>query len=458
MILKNGKIYNEGTLRKGIILIESGIISHIRFDSQPESLEELKRKNQDNQIIDCKNKIILPGIIDIHAHLRDMGQSYKETFQTGTKAAAYSGITTIFNMPNTVPPATSPYQVRKWMKKAEKNIFSDVGFIAGIPPEINYDQMKEIVELGVIGFKIYPLSPLSPIIWTDSENIQQLLGFSSEFQKPIFIHPDWPLTHEMKEEQVDIDILKLHNKLYPPKKEAKYVNFILENYYTIISDKDLKGDKYPLVHFCHISCKDSFVLIRDALNKYPLLNISFEVTPHHLLLSNEIKLKNKNYGKVLPPLRAPEHSRFLFEQLNKNNISLIGTDHAPHTIKEKSENYYKAPSGFPGFETYPLMLLDKVCKYQLSLSKFVSVASENPAKRFNLKNKGFIKEGYDADLLIIDRISSYPIEATTFYSKAKFSPFNGSYTEVQVWKVFLRGIEINKRDQEPTGRIIKKTH
>lgn len=455
MILKNGKIYSEGSLRKGIILIEGGTISEIQFNSDPETLKELKNKNEDNEVIDCQNRLILPGIIDIHAHLRDMGQIHKESFRTGTKAAACSGITTVFNMPNTVPPATSPAQVKKWMGKAKNNIFSDVGFIAGVPPEIDREQIKEIIDLGVIGFKIYPLSPLSPIIWTDPINFQELLEISSEFQKLIFIHPDWPLTRERKEKQVDIDILKLHNKIYPVDMEAKYVNFVLENYYTFISENSLKPDEYPIVHLCHISCRDSFSLIRKALDEYPNLNISFEVTPHHLLLSNEIKLKQANYGKVLPPLRPPEHSKFLFDQLNNNNIPLIGTDHAPHTLKEKSRDYYDAPSGFPGFETYPFLLLDKVCKYQLSLNKFVSVASENPARRFGLENKGFIKEGYDADLLIIDKIPPHQIDSRKFISKSKLSPFDGYSTEVEIWKVFLKGTEITKAKQKPTGRIFR---
>lgn len=457
MILKNAKIYFEGTLKEGILLIENGIISHLKLNSDPKILEELKKKNKDGQIIDCQNKIILPGIIDIHAHLRDMGQSHKETFRTGTKAAAYSGITTVFNMPNTIPPATTPSQVKKWMDKAESNIYIDVGFIAGVPPEIDHNQINQLIELGVIGFKIYPLSPLSNIIWTEPNNFQEILEVSSKFQKPIFIHPDWPLSHERKQEQIDVDRLKLHDKLHPVDLEAKYVNFALENYYTYITEKSVDPEDYPIIHFCHISCRDSFMLIRRALSNYSNLNISFEVTPHHLLLSNDMNLENTNYGKVLPPLRSPEHPKFLFEQLNQNNIPLIGTDHAPHTKEEKSKDYYEAPSGFPGFETYPLVILDKVCKYQLSLNKFVSVASENPATRFNLENKGFIREGYDADLLIIDKVPENLIDSTKFHTKSKLSPFNGFFTEVQIWKVFLRGIEINRREQSPTGKIIRKS-
>jgi dihydroorotase len=179
------------------------------------------------------------------------------------------------------------------------------------------------------------------------------------------------------------------------------------------------------------------------------------VTPHHILLSNKIKLEIENIGKVLPPLRDEKHQKFLFEQLRNGNISLIGTDHAPHKIEEKSMDYINAPSGFPGFETYPLLILDKVFKYQLSLERFVEVTSENPAKLFRLKNKGFIKEGYVADLFIVDKVSEFSIDPKNFKSKAKYSPYEGFKTSVEIWKVFLKGIEINIQDSIPKGKIIK---
>ena len=459
MILKNAKIYDDGLLREGVILIDNKIIKKIVYKPKREDLKELSEQNADNEEIDCENKIILPGIIDIHSHLRDMGQSEKETFLTGTKAAAFSGITTVFNMPNTKPPAITSDQVRKWMDKAKNNIYVNVGFIAGIPKAIDYDEIVKIMDLGVIGFKIYPLSSMNEVDWTDYLNIQKLFLISSKFQIPIFIHPDWPLSMDKRDEILqdytleNYNTLELHNKLYPCRMEAQYVNFILENYYKILADNNLKKEEYPIVHFCHISCMESYSLIKKAIRQYNELKITFEITPHHLLLSNKINLNNENFGKVLPPLRDDKQPQFLYNELKEGNIELIGTDHAPHTVMEKSEPYNDAPSGFPGFETYSLLLLDKVCRYELSLENFVKIASENPAKRFNLKSKGFIKEGYDADLIIVDKVPEYNINPQTFKTKAKYSPYEGFKTSVQIWKVFLGGYEINS---QPKGRIIKK--
>lgn len=458
MILKNAKIYAEGTIHTGALLIGKGIIKSIKFNPSEEDIKNLEELNKHNIEIDCESKLILPGIIDIHAHLRDMEQSEKETFRTGTKAAACAGITTVFNMPNTKPPAIDAQIIKKWMEKAQNNIYIDVGFIAGVPKGINHNEIKEIVDLGVFGFKIYPVNPIDGIDWKDPTNILNILSVSSEYQIPIFIHPEWSLADkEIKHNVLDYTLLVFHDRLHPVDAETKYVKFILDNYMKFVTEKKLKPQQYPIVHFCHISAIESCLTIQRSLSSKRNLKITFEATPHHLLLSNKIDLKNVRFGKVLPPLRNEKHCQFLMKELCEGRIELIGTDHAPHTLEEKSLEFRSAPAGFPGFETYPLLLLNKVFRYELSLENFVKAASENPATRFNLKNKGFVKEGYDADLLIIDKVPEYAINSQAFKTKAKFTPYENFKTSVQIWKVFLRGFEINVEDSEPKGRIIKRS-
>lgn len=462
MILKNAKIYSQGLIREGVLLINNGVIDQIKFNPEEKVLAKLVKKNQDKKEIECHGKLVLPGIIDIHSHLRDLGQSEKETFLTGTMAAAFSGITTVFNMPNTIPPAITSDQVKIWMKTAKSNIHVDVGFIAGVPKEFNEDEIKLMVELGIIGFKIYPLSSLNEIDWLDSKNLQNILAISSKYQIPIFIHASYPLA-ELEKEKITKEfnlkqgtVLEYHDKFDPIKAEEKYVKIVIEQYKEYIEVNHLKRKHYPILHFCHISSIQSYLEINKVQLSDTNLKISFEATPHHLLLSNKITLSNENFGKVLPPLRKPEHHKFLFNKLKEGNIKLIGTDHAPHTIEEKSQNYFSAPSGFPGFETYTLLMLKKVFDYQLSLERFVEVASEYPAFHFNLKNKGFIKEGYDADLFIVDKVSEYLLNPQNFKTKAKFTPYENLSTNVLIWKVFLRGIEINIENSIPYGKIIKR--
>jgi dihydroorotase len=462
MILKNAKIYSEGLIRNGILLVNNGIITDIKFRKNDKELKKIVKKNQDGKEIDCENKLILPGIIDIHSHLRDMGQSEKETFLTGTKAAAFSGITTVFNMPNTIPPAITSDQIIKWFDKAKNDIYVDVGFIAGVPREINEDEIEFIINLGIFGFKIYPLDSINNIDWTNPKNLQKLLGLSSKFQITIFIHASFPLSEEQKDQNKQEyklskgSILEYHNRFDSVNAEEKYIKFVIENYKEHINRKNLKPEFYPKIHFCHVSSIEGYLAIKRTLLLNKKFKISFEVTPHHLLLSNKIELSNDNFGKVLPPLRKQEHNKFLFNELKEGNIDLIGTDHAPHTLEEKTQQYFDAPSGFPGFETYPLLMLNKVFNFQLSLERFVKVASENPANRFNLRNKGFIKEGYDADLVIVDKVNDYIINPQNFKTKAKFSPYEKFSTNVQIWKVFLRGQEINTENSVPKGKIVRK--
>jgi dihydroorotase len=394
----------------------------------------------------------------------DMEQSEKETFFTGTKAAAYSGITTVFNMPNTIPPAISADQVKIWMDKAQNNINVDVGFIAGVPKEIDEVEIKKIMNLGVIGFKIYPLNPLNDIDWNDDENIQKILDISSTYQIPLFFHAAFSIPDKEKDQILndfkvqEYNTLELHDKLNPAKMEEKYIEFVIENYKKHININKLNPENYPIVHFCHVSCIQGYLAIQKTLKSDHKLKISFEITPHHLLLSQETVIDKDNYGKVLPPLRSSEHSLFLFNELKEGNVPLIGTDHAPHTLIEKSRDYIDAPSGFPGFETYPLMIINNIFNYNLSFENFVKISSENPAKIFNLNNKGFIKEGYDADLMIIDKVSIFPIKSQNFKTKAKFSPFENSTSTVQIWKVFLRGVEINNENSISNGKIIKASY
>ncbi len=462
MILKNARIFSEGLIHKGIILIDGKIIESLKFNPLNKETEELIKINQDGKIIDCENRLILPGIIDIHSHLRDMEQIEKETFLTGTKAAAISGITTVFTMPNTKPPAITAKQIQLWMRKASNNIYVDVGFIAGVPKEIDELEIKKIIDLGVIGFKIYPLKSLNDLDWTNDLNIQKILNISSIYQIPIFIHPDKSF---YKKKWVEIyedwslkkyNPLELHDKLYPPKMELNYINIIIENLLKYINENDISYEKYPIIHFCHISTKNSYNLLVNTINMYNKLKISYEITPHHLLLSKMVKLSNQNFGLVLPPLRDVSHSKYLYNKFKEGNISIIATDHAPHTLEEKSNEYLMAPSGFPGFETYPLIILDKITQYELALEVFVKSASENPALTFNLKNKGFILEGYDADLLIIEKIPKFTLDPKKFKTKAKYTPFENFTTTIQIWKVFLGGIEIKSDEFSPQGIILKR--
>ncbi len=460
MILKNGKVYRKGNLRNGSILINRGKIEAILESTPNLSLTSLRNNNEDGKEMDCKGKIILPGIIDIHSHLRDMGQQKKETFETGTKAAILSGITTVFTMPNTKPPAINSKIVKQWMDAAKGRIYTDVAFIGGVPLEIDEDEIKSMKKLGILGLKIYPHAPLNGIDWTLVKNIQKLLKISSQLKIPIFIHPAWPqkarTVDQIREKfkNSSLTSLEVHDILNPISGELRFINHIIKNYYKFIKTNDVRPDDYPIIHMCHVSSKEGYRALKRANSFAMGLKITFEITPHHMLLSNKLSLDKDSYGKVLPPLRTPKHSHFLYEEYRKGNVFLMGTDHAPHSLKEKSEEFFKAPSGFPGFETYPLLMLERVYTDAVSMSSHVRCVSENPAHVFNLTNKGSITEGFTADLMIIKKTSPYPIKSKNFHTKAKFTPFENYTTSVRIENTFLNGHEINGEQYNHEGKII----
>lgn len=462
MILKNARIYSNEELKLGSIYISNGKFKKIIFNEHKEEVhfEDII----DDDVIDCDKKILLPGIIDVHSHLRDLGQCEKETFTTGTRAAIASGITTVFNMPNTIPPANTFQNIINWMDTARNNTYVDIGFIAGVPKDLNQEEFENISNLDIIGFKIYPHSPLSKIDWLKSKNIEKILFLASKYKVPLFIHPEMPIKFSEIQKKFkkgiikNMDPLKVFNETHSSDNEKNFINHF-QKYYERFIINNRQVSTYPHIHFCHVSSKGALYSILNARFEMSLLNFTFEITPHHLLLNNNMKFEKDSYGKVLPPLRKEIDRNYIYLNLKKGKIDMIATDHAPHTIEEKSKPFIDTPSGFPGFETYPILLLENVFNSDIPLKNFIKCSSEMPARSFGLNNKGFIKEGYDADFYLVEKTKPYTIDPVIFHTKAKFSPFKGFKTTVKISKVFLRGEKIFDGKQildKKIGKIIGK--
>jgi dihydroorotase len=461
MILRNARIVDDKSFKQAIILIKDQIIQEVILNPLGKDILRLKALNEDGSEINCDKRLIIPSLIDIHAHLRDMDQSYKETFSSGTLAALTSGVNCVFNMPNTSPVANNIETIKSWMERAKNNIYVDVGFIAGIPANFDKTEIEEIIKLGIFGFKIYPLDPISGIDWLNSLNFKKLLSMSSSYHIPIFIHPDWPVNKPQMDSlrskilSNDSNPLKIYDQMFPSSQELKFIDYALNNYQILIKELDLRGKDYPIIHFCHVSSIESFKLLASIQE----FNISFEVTPHHLLLSNSIKLDNFAIGKVLPPLRTEDSRSFLFKKFEEGEIQHIATDHAPHSKEEKARSFDSAPSGFPAYGAYPFLFLDKIYDNALLIDYFIQATSINPSSRFDLKHKGAIVAGNEANLIILEKGSPYAINPELFYSKAKYSPFLNSdpkmaMTTIRTWKIIFHGEILNLEELKPKGRII----
>lgn len=372
IVIKNGSIFSNGSLIKKNILIRNGKISKI--SSQIE---------KSDKVIDTKNKIILPGLIDCHVHMREPGLTEKEDLLTGSMAAAAGGVTSFIDMPNTIPPTISIEDLEEKRRFAKKSIVN-YGFHFGSTTE-NIDEIKSASNIASV--KVYMDYTTGDLKISDIKCLQKI--FSS------------------------YKILSIHAE-----------NESIKNAVNIIrSIRNIKNRLY----FCHISSKEE---LKNALQSGKKGFI--EVTPHHLFLTTKSLKELGAFGEMKPNLKSKNDQMALWEGIRKHNISTIASDHAPHIKEEKLQMNY--PFGVPGLETMLPLLLNAVNQGRIQIRDIVRLCCENPAMIFNIKNKGFIKKGYDADLSIVDLNVKKEVINDNLFTKCKWSPFNG--WKLQGWPVY----------------------
>lgn len=375
LLLKNGKdIYGE----KIDILIVGEKIEKIS--------EEISGKDAENlKIIDLKGNLVMPGIIDVHTHMREPGITHKEDFESGSKACAKGGITTFYDMPNTVPPTvTLENLIMKKKAAAEKSIVN-FGFHFGGSKNNNIEEIRKVLkEKEANTVKIFMNVTTGEMLIEDEELLKEIFRNSDL----VPIHAE----HEM------IDKALLLNKEYG---HGLYV--------------------------CHIPSKEELVKVIEAKNNPKMNNekhpVYVEVTPHHLFLNEKIREsseRNKMLLRMKPELRTEQDNEFLWKALINGDIDTVGTDHAPHLISEKLE---KVTFGMPGVETSLALMLTEYNKGKITLEKIQKVMCENPAKIMKIEKRGKLKEGYYADIIVIDLNKEWIVKNEDCESKCKWSPY-----------------------------------
>lgn len=402
-------------------LFEGGI--HISFGK----IKKIGKKTnlpKAEETIDCKGLIALPGLIDSHVHLRDLNLSYKEDFYTGTCAASAGGFTTVLDMPNTSPPTDSIERLKEKIELAKNKIVVNIGFHV-LPPK-NPNEIDKMVKLGAKSFKLYFNFFKNEDL--KSNILKETLKKCASLNIPLTIHgEDGEKIDKIKnlflnKGKKDLQsFLKAHSKEIEFSGVKKALNLI---------KKEFKSNK---AYFCHVSTLKSF-------NEIKRNGFLIEVTPHHLFLTKEKLLKLGGTALTLPPLRSKFEASALWKKTVKGFVDVIASDHAPHAFEEKiKENYWEIPPGIPGLETTLPLLLTKVAQGDFSLQKLAKLLAYNPSKIFNLRFKGELKEGFDADITLIDLKKRFKIESEKFFSKAKYSPFNGFKCIGKPIKVIVSG-------------------
>lgn len=404
MILKNARrLLDNGQLERCDVLIEGEKIKQIAPNL----------KISDAEIVDCNGQILLPGLIDVHIHLREPGGEHKETIKTGTNAAARGGFTTVCAMPNTNPVPDSLEIVTDINKRIEEDAVVRVLPYGSITKNLQGEQltdMSQLTKAGVFAFT------------DDGVGIQRTdimlkaMKTAAKLNMPIVAHCE------------DNSVLNggvIHEGEVSKRLGLPGIPSVSESV-QIARDVLLAKETGCHYHVCHVSTKESVGVIRAA--KAAGISVTAEVTPHHLLLNErDITTKDANY-KMNPPLRSEEDQQALLEGLLDGTIDIIATDHAPHTEEEKSIGMIKAPFGIVGLETaFPLLYTYLVKPGILSLKGLVDRMTKIPADIFSLPY-GKLEEGSIADLTLVDLNKQTTINKHDFVSKSKNTPFHN-------WKV-----------------------
>lgn len=417
LVIKNSKLVMPNKIVKAGLVIEDGKIKRIASDA---SLPDA------DKVIDAQGNYVLPGLIDVHVHFREPGASSKEDWSTGSSAAAAGGVTTVLDMPNTQPSTTTIQHLNEKRKIARSKAIVDYGFHFGA----SVDNLNELSKLGndIASVKFY-MSTTTGNLKVDNDAI-----IFEEF-KILKDKKILTTTHAENRDMVQYWFEKLKEK---EKIDAlDYANSrpnicAADALNRMVFLSKMAGNS---VHFCHVSTKEEVEILKNSKNS----RVTAEVTPHHLFLTKKDITELGNYSKVNPPLRSGEDQRELWGAIHSGVIDIIATDHAPHLPESKEREILLASAGMPGLETMLPLLLNEVNKGNLTLVELSRLIALNPAKIFRIKNKGMIKEGYDADLTIIDLKKEARVDNSRLFTKCGWSPFDGWKLRGWPIKTFVRG-------------------
>ncbi len=439
-MLRNAKIYIRGRIVEAGLAIDEGRIFKI---AKEPNLPSASTK------MNLKGHITLPGLIDPHVHLRNQQLAYKEDFFSGTAAAAAGGVTLTIDMPNNKPVTMDSTSLRERMRLAERRAVVNVAFYSAFPEKL--EDVPSIVEDGAVAFKLYMSEKIGGLDVDDDKSLLQAFNKVVKMGVPVAVHAeDRKILENMRREmeKAGRKDLGAYLKAHPPEAEARAISRIIQ----------LAKKSGVQVHFCHMTSAIGLNAFLTA--KKAGLSVTCEVTPHHFLLSSEHFKRYGTFALTDPPLRTKEDVMALWSALKQGSIDALASDHAPHTIEEKEvRSVWDTKPGIPGLETTLPLLLTQVNEGRLTMEDLVRLTSEKPLKIFNLRNRGGLEKGNWADIVVVDINRKYKIDSSNFYSKAKYSPFNGWSVKGKPTKTFVNGqLVMDEGDviaKPGTGQILR---
>ena len=436
-LIKNARIVNEGTTKTGDVLIENGLIKQIGYSIEDDSVTN----------IDAAGKYLLPGMIDDQVHFREPGLTHKANIETESRAAVAGGITTFIEQPNTVPQATTQELLQDKFDIAEKSSYTNYSFMFGGTND-NLEELLKTNPKNVAGIKLFLGSSTGNMLVDNTEVLEKIFS-STKLIISVHCEDEETIrknTAHYKEIYGDDIPIELHPIIRS--EEACYIS----------SSRAIELAKKTgaRLHIFHLSTAKEMELFR---NDIPLeeKQITAEVCVHHLWFSDEDYKEKGTLIKWNPAVKKASDREALWEALLNDKIDVLATDHAPHTLEEKSNPYTKAPSGGPLVQHALLALTEKVKEGVWSIEKLVEKACHNPAKIFQIEKRGFIREGYFADLVIIDDEMPQTVTKENVHYKCGWSPFEGTTFSSTITQTFVNGVLVynnGKFDHQTKGQRI----
>jgi dihydroorotase len=396
LIIKNGSCYIDGKLTQTDIGLSGNKIKKIG-----------KIELNSSKVYDATDKVVLPGIIDTQTHFREPGSTDVEDLESGSRAAVLGGVTSLFEMPNTNPPTSNLVEFDKKLQLAKNRMHSNYAFYFGATPD-NIEQLSKLKDVeGCCGVKLFAGSSTGKLLVDKEADIEKVISSSD---RVVSIHSE------------DEEILNLRKKFIKEgdvhsHPEWRNAECAISSTRRVVKIAERYNKK---IHVLHVTTKEEVDFL--AMHKK---NVTFEITPQHLTLyAPDCYDKLGTYAQMNPPLRTKEHYDRLWVAIKNNIVDVLGSDHAPHSKENKNKNYPNTPSGMPGVQTIFPVMLDHVNNEKLTLEQLIKLMCENPCKIFGIKNKGYLKEGYDADLTIADMDKEVTIKDEMIASKCGWTPFN----------------------------------
>ena len=420
-LIKNARIVNEGSVFEGDVLIENEIIRQIA--------ENISAKSSECIIIDAEGSFLIPGVIDDQVHFREPGLTHKGDIASESKAAVAGGITSFIEQPNTVPNAVTQELLEDKYQIASKTSHDNYSFMMGGTND-NLEEILKTNPKNVAGLKLFLGSSTGDMLVDSSASLEKIFSNSKLL---IAVHSE--------DETIVKNNLAKYKEIYGddiPVEKHPEIRSVAACYESTVRVIELAKKTGARLHVFHISTAKELDLFT---NKIPLekKQITAEVCIHHLWFTDADYETKGSLIKWNPAVKSQEDKDALWKALLDDRIDVIATDHAPHTLEEKSNPYTTCPSGGPLVQHALVAMMESYSKGKISIEKIVEKMCHNPAKIFKIENRGFIKEGYFADLVLVNPHMPWNVKKENIIAKCGWSPFEGINFKSRVTHTFVNG-------------------